>query len=384
MSGISLRLLGEVSAVVDGDLRRLPGQRQRAVLAYLSLRASRTVGWDQLSDALWGERHPKTARNSIQRFVSDIRRALGPHADRLETVPDGYRLLAAPEEIDVHRARSTIAEGRAAMSAGDPGEAVQQFGRALALWRGRALGGLGDADFATGEISQLEEVRLSTVEDVIEAELALGRHREIAGTVESFAHENRTRERAWLLLMLARYRCDRQADAVAAYHELREHLEKELGIEPSPAVEELHLQILEQVPEVDPPAVSAGEADLVEWSLEAPFAIPLPSPLERSSHFPMSGRSAEVATLAAARDAVVAGGPRPRVLLVAGEAGIGKTRLASEVGSLFHREGVSVLYGRCEEDLSTPYQPWVDVFEHLVRHAPERFVQRHAEQFADP
>ena len=151
---------------------------------------------------------------------------------------------------------------------------------------------------------------MSTIEDAIEAELALGRHREIAGTIESFAHENRTRERAWLLLMLARYRCGRQAEAVAAYHELREHLAEELGLDPSPAVEELHLQILEQVPEADPPAVSEGEAELVEWSLDAPFAIPLPRPLERSSNFPMSGRSAEVAIIVAARDAVVEGGSR--------------------------------------------------------------------------
>jgi DNA-binding SARP family transcriptional activator/tetratricopeptide (TPR) repeat protein len=353
------------------------------VLAFLLLRAPRQASVDQLIEALWSEWPPKSARNSVQRFVSDIRRALGPYAARLELVADGYRLEAFADEIDVTRAEAAITAGRASGLAHDPLSAAKEYRRALGLWRGPALGGGGDAPFATGEVARLEEMRMTTVEAVLDAELKLGRHLEIAVTAEHFAHEHPTRERAWSLLMLALYRCDRETDALAAYRHLSWRLKEEQGLEPSLALQNLSVQIDERAPELDAPSALdiAAESELIGSPLKAGLAIPIPRPLEGSSRFPMVGRSTEVARISALRDSLVDGAAA--VVFIEGEGGIGKTRLAAEVAAEFHRGGMPVVYGRCEENLVEPYQPWVEVFEQLVEHAPPAMIRNHLDRFGD-
>ncbi len=261
---MEFRILGPLE-VSDGErLLRLTGAKQGALLALLLLHANEVVSSDRLIDELWGEL-PETGANALQARVSKLRKSLAPVAGEiLLTRAPGYLLEVGPGELDVERFERLAGEGRRALAQGDAAGAATTLREALALWRGPTLADFAYEPFAQGEIARLEEARLACHEERLEADLALGRHGELVGELESLVTAHPLRERLRGQLMLALYRSGRQAEALAAYQETRRILVEELGIEPSPPLRELHAAILNQ------------DAAL-ESRIEAP-ALPEPPP----------------------------------------------------------------------------------------------------------
>ncbi|MGN6430361.1 MAG: BTAD domain-containing putative transcriptional regulator [Gaiellaceae bacterium] len=263
---LEFRILGPLEVIEDGNPFQLSGQKQRALLALLLLEANRVVSTDRIVDALWGEEPPRTAATSLQNFVSQLRKLLG--ADTLVTKPPGYQLRLEPAQFDLDRFRGLVEEARRE----PPDARAAKLEQALAIWRGPPLADLGFEAFAQSEIGRLEELRFAVVEDRIEAELEAGRHAEIVGELEALADEHPLRERLRGQLMLALYRSDRQAEALQIYHDTRRVLVEELGIDPSPSLQQLHGAILRQDPglEIGAPAVQAPQDrldDVVETLL---------------------------------------------------------------------------------------------------------------------
>ena len=242
-----MRLLGPFEVRLDrGELVSLGGLRQRALLAILTLHANEVVSTDHLVDALWGERPPATAVHTVQVFVSRLRNALGLAGERLATRPPGYALELRVDEIDADRCERLYSSARTALADGDAGKAAASLQDAMALWRGSPLAEFTYEPFAQAAIARLEELRMSCREELIEAELALGRHAEAVAELEAFVREQPFRERPRGQLMLALYRSGRQAEALEAFQQARHALVEELGVEPSAALRELEQAILQQ------------------------------------------------------------------------------------------------------------------------------------------
>jgi DNA-binding SARP family transcriptional activator len=243
---VQFELLGPLR-VVDGDCDVTPARRkQRALLTLLLLRRGEVVPGAQLIEALWGEAPPGTAQTALHGHISNLRKLLG--ADRIRTRPPGYLLQVSPDEVDVARLESLIAGAR---GRDDPRERSARLHDALSLWRGEPLAELRGEPFAEREIARLEELRLAALEDRIDAELALGRHHDLVAELEPLVAEHVFRERLRGQLMLALYRCGRQADALHVFQSGRRALVEQLGIDPGPALAQLELSILRQDPTLD-------------------------------------------------------------------------------------------------------------------------------------
>jgi DNA-binding SARP family transcriptional activator len=251
-AALDFRILGPLE-VLDVDERPLAlgGQKQRAVLGLLLLERGRVVPTEVLVDRLWGEDPPPTATTSLQNTISRLRKLLGP--ERLITKPPGYAVSLGEDELDLARCDRLIERARELKP--EPRGALLRD--ALALWRGRPLADFGYETWAQGEIGRLEEVRSSLLEDRIDADLELGRHSELVGELESLVAEHPLRERLRGQLMLALYRCGRQAEALEAYQDARRVLVEELGIEPSAPLQQLSRSILRQETGLEPVAASA-------------------------------------------------------------------------------------------------------------------------------
>jgi DNA-binding SARP family transcriptional activator len=253
---VDFRILGPLEAR-DGDrLVPLGGARQRAVLALLLTRANEVVSRDWLIDELWGEHPPESAVNVLQTYVSHLRKELS--ADRLVTKPPGYMIRVQRDELDLYRFEDLASEADGAELA----LAAERLRAALDLWRGPALAEFAYDPFAQATITRLEDLRLTVLERRIEADLALGRHAELAGELEVLTHEHPLREGFRRQLMLALYRSGRQAEALAAYQDARRVLVDQLGIDPSPSLQDLERAILRQDAALDLPVPgSAGQDD---------------------------------------------------------------------------------------------------------------------------
>jgi DNA-binding SARP family transcriptional activator len=232
------RILGPLEVLEDDRALPLGGARQRALLAILLTRANEVVSTDRLIDDLWGEAPPRTALNTLQYYVSQLRKLLG--ADRIVTQPPGYAIRVEPDELDLARFEGLVQGGG--------GEGARD---ALALWRGPALADFAYEEFAQAEAARLEELRLAALEQRVDADLALGRHAELVGELEQLVAQHPLRERLRGQLMLALYRSGRQAEALDVYQATRQSLVDELGIEPSPALQELEKAMLRQDPALD-------------------------------------------------------------------------------------------------------------------------------------
>ena len=240
---LGVRLLGPIEAERNGVPVALGGPKPRTLLAVLALEPGRVVSVDRLIEALWPGDPPDTAAHAVQVYVSQLRKALGPV---IATRTPGYELELAPECVDLHRFVCVAQEGRAALEGGDPVSAEGALREALALWRGPALADFLYEPFAQTEIARLEELRTVTLEERIEADLALGRHAELVSELEALVAAQPLRERPRAQLMLALYRSGRQAEALAAYRTTRKTLVEELGIDPGPELRELEAAILRQ------------------------------------------------------------------------------------------------------------------------------------------
>jgi DNA-binding SARP family transcriptional activator len=354
---MEFRILGPLEVCAEGGRTLDLAGKQRALLAVLLLHANEAVSTDRLTDALWGEEPPETAGKALQVYVSRMRKLLGPEGDRLlVTRSPGYALDLDGHELDLHLFERLRDDAGRAMAAGDPGSAAAKLRDALSLWRGPPLADFAFEPFAQGEIARLEELRLTALGERIDADLALGRHADLVGELEALVAENPLRERVRAQLMLALYRARRQAEALDAYQAARRALVDELGIEPSPELQELERRILRQDPSLDIEAAAQPP--------EAPSGQP-PAPRRRAAGT-FVAREWELATLGAGLEDALAG--RGRLFLLVGEAGIGKSRLADEFAARAKERGALVLWGRCWEAGGAPaYWPWVQSLRTYLR-----------------
>jgi DNA-binding SARP family transcriptional activator len=236
------RMLGPLQLEEGGGRISIGGYRQRAVLASLLLHANEVVPSERLVVDLWGEDSPRSAANSLQAAISRLRRVLPP--GRLITRTPGYAVRIFPEELDVSQFGQLVTEGREALTAGAADQAARTLRQALSLWQGPALADFRYEPFAQAEIVRLEELRLTCVEERVEADLALGLAGVLIAELQRLVSEHPVRERLRGQLMLALYRDGRQTEALEVYREFRSVLRDELGLDPSPQLRELEKAIL--------------------------------------------------------------------------------------------------------------------------------------------
>jgi len=246
--GLSVLALGPLECRWNGHLLALGGTKQQMVLALLVLEANRVVSVDRLLDWVWLEDAEPRNAATLQVYVSNWRRELAPVAEQLGrqlivTRRPGYELHLATEESDLMTFDALRREGAGAERDGRPGDAVQAYRAALALWRGEPFLGLPVEPSAT---AALRLAKVSVMEQLAESELAVGRHRDVVGQLETWVAEHPLNECLRGHLMLALYRCGRQVDALATYRAGRELLVEELGIDPSRELRELEGRILNQ------------------------------------------------------------------------------------------------------------------------------------------
>jgi DNA-binding SARP family transcriptional activator len=269
------------------------------VLALLVLRPGQVVSAGQLAEEVWRGRPPPGAAKTLRSYVSRLRAVLEPEAG-LTARGGGYVLGVDSVLVDADRFEELVAAGQMGLSRSDPAAAGSRFREALGLWRGRALADVREAEPLAREAARLEELRLVAVEGRIEADIATGLHAEAAGELEGLVGEYPLRERLWFLLVLALYRAQRQADALAAYRRARDLLSAELGLEPGEDLRRLEEAVLRQ---------------------EVPAA---PSPARHNLPAPLTsfiGREQDLARLERLLG-------QARLVTLTGTGGTGKTRLA--------------------------------------------------------
>ncbi len=345
---MEFRILGSVEAENGGLAVDLGGLRERTLLARLLLAAGQVVSADRLADDLWAGEPPPHSSGTLRVYISRLRRALGPAATALVTQPPGYLLRLEPGQLDASKFEHLVGVARRDLDDGKAEAAAAGLRAALALWRGPALGDVADFAFAQADVARLTEARLAATEDRVEADLACGRHASLAGELDGLAAAHPLRERLCGQLMLALYRCDRQADALRAYRELRARLADELGIDPNLRLHRLHEAILRQLPELDWQPAAAGPAGDQgageSWQRTAlgpgrtagraaelahepvPVAGPTPAPGLPAETTSFVGREAELSTI---EDLL----GLSRLLTLTGPGGSGKTRLALRAGA---------------------------------------------------
>jgi DNA-binding SARP family transcriptional activator len=387
---VEFRILGSLVVVRGGRALELGGEQQRVLCALFVLNANRPLSADVLADALWGEPTPARAVKRLQVAIARLRRALdrdgpGTGSTLLETVPGGYRLTVAAEQIDAEVFSSRLREGRRELERGAPARAVELLSDALELWRGPPLPEVAYRPFAQAEIRRLEEMRLTALEARIDAELQLGRHAALIGDLEALVLAHPEREGLAGSLMLALYRSGRQADALAAYQRTRGYLATELGLEPAPALQRLQSQILQQAPQLEFAARGAEASAPVLGPAAGDRVRPtrareLPGPVCTDAH--LVGRTDELAAvLRAIKSRAERGG---QLTLLTGEAGIGKSALAARAAREAHKRlAMTVLYGSCDEEPLSAYQPFAEALRELLDATSEAGVREAVGTYRD-
>lgn len=308
---MQFRLLGplevEPAGGPPGSLVDLGGHRQRAVLAYLLLQANQVVSTSQMLSALWADDNaPMTARKILQNAVWKLRGVLS-RPPRTEQSPElltrapGYLLRVPQQRVDLLDYEQRVVTGRAALAAGEVGRARRSLGAALALWRGPVLSDLVEEGVCWPELTALQNRRLDVMEDHFEAALACGRHQLVLPDLESLVAAEPLRERASGQLMVALYRCGRQAEALAVFGRVRTALVEGLGLEPGRELHRLQQAILTQDPTLEAPR-GVGDQEPVNL---APAPRPAPSPTlpatALASATPAPAATATASTAPAAR-----------------------------------------------------------------------------------
>ena len=324
------RLLGALEVETDeGVPVAIVAPKRRALLAALLIGADRPQSADHLVDLLWGSEPPPAARASLHAHISRLRREIGRAA--IQSSSAGYQIRLRDGDLDVRLFERRLEGGRRAAAEGRWLAARADLQAALDLWRGPALADAADDVFGAAEMARLEELRMTALEQRVEADLALGRHRDVVAELEAIVAEHPLLERFWYQLMLALYRSGRQAHALSAYRRLRSTLVDELGLDPSPDLQALEVKILRHDPSLDGPAVQVS-------------AIEVSLPLLMTSFVGRRTELDQATRLLAVR----------RLLTLTGPGGVGKTHLAiviahGLVGS--HPDGVVFV------DLSSVREP---------------------------
>jgi DNA-binding SARP family transcriptional activator/tetratricopeptide (TPR) repeat protein len=308
-------VLGPLQVSQNGCPVGLGGPKQRALLAFLLLHANTVVSRDRLIDSLWGECPPPSAAESLDVYLSRLRKLVGH--DRLSRQAGGYVLHVAPGELDSEQFECMVTNARQAAEAGDGREAARMLAGALALWRGPALADVLYQPFAGEPARQLEERRLEAIEARVEAELGCGAGATLVPELEQLVAGHPLRERLVAALMLALYQAGRQADALAAFQAARGRLVEDLGLEPGPEMCELQQRILGH-----DPALAAKPGAPGAFAAAATRALP-------RDIAAFTGREAELARLARAlAAAAAASGGVVGIHAIGGMAGVGKTTFA--------------------------------------------------------
>ena len=301
---VSFGVLGPLEVRSGAAEVRVDGPRLRALLALLLASAGTAVSLPALIEGLWGAEPPADAGRTVRAYVSLLRTALRPAGEGLiVTGPAGYQLSVPADAVDAARFEELALAGRRALRDGRAGAAAEDLAAALGLWRGPAYPEFGDCAPLRAEADRLAALRLTAVQDRIEADLATGLGADLVAELEQLTGTHPGLERPWGQLMTALYRAGRQTDALAAFRQARTRLE------PSAELAELHRQVLEHDPRLLPPGVAAQLSGRAR-----PAQLPLPPP-------GFTGRRQELAEL----DTLV---PTGGVAVVSGTAGVGKTALA--------------------------------------------------------
>lgn len=328
--GVTFGLLGPLVVQYEGVPRPVARGKQRAVLAALLLSANQIVPVDDLVDVLWPAEPPRSARVTLQNYVKRLRSTLHTEGnDRITTHPRGYRIRVEAGELDVARFEEQISAARAGAKADAWGEARARAVQALSLWRGKPLADIDSELLGAREAPRLAELRLQAMETRLDADLHLGGHADALPELRQLASAYPLREQPTGLLMLALYRCGRQAEALAVYRDARDVLIEEIGAEPGAWLRQLHQRILSGDPALEVPR-SARPALAGVFPRELPAA---------AAHF--VGRGPELAALTEVSGLADVSGlaevsrqvakPAPghgSVAVICGTPGVGKTALA--------------------------------------------------------
>ncbi|GAA3397135.1 BTAD domain-containing putative transcriptional regulator [Cryptosporangium minutisporangium] len=423
---LDFRLLGPL-VVIDGQGRQVDigPRKERAILAMLLITPGQVLPLDRLIDQLWSDEPPSSATGTLQAYISQLRRALEP--DRAPRTPPrtlltrepGYLLDIEPAQVDLVRFAKDVDAGRQALGAGDPLTADAFFRASVTHWRGSALQDFSDLAFAQPTITRMHDLHLVAHELQVEAWLGLGRHTEAVLKLEQIVERHRFRERCWALLALGLYRSGRQADALGALQRVRTILAEELGLDPGPELRDMEAAVLRQDPTLDLPGTLPGTAVVSGQSpylylapaapptdpahpvtasakASAPFPppappaatpqpdglpitsippqphAPLPTPEEPRRYQvpalggggtqPLIARDFQLGWITARLQELP--GRRGGVVLLTGEAGVGKTRLARAATDAAADMGYAVAWGRCVESSASPaFWPWLQVLE---------------------
>jgi DNA-binding SARP family transcriptional activator len=256
--GVEYRLLGPLEAIVGGRSMELGAPRHRALLVLLLAQANTVVPVHRLIDEIWGDAPPASAANLVQGAISHLRKVLGK--DSIVTRGHGYAVQVGPDALDLHVFERRAQEGSLELERGDFEQAAATLAAAVDLWSGSALADLDGEPCVEAVAGRLEDLRLLVTERRLEAELGRGRHADVLGELRELVRDHPLRESCHALLMRALYGAGHQAEALEAYRSARESLVEELGIEPGPALQELHGRMLRQDPTLL--AGTAGGADV--------------------------------------------------------------------------------------------------------------------------
>ncbi|MFB9443862.1 AAA family ATPase [Dactylosporangium vinaceum] len=389
MTRLEFRILGPLS--VWTPQRRaveLGARKQRAVLAMLLLEPGRVVSVDRIVDGLWGADVPASATGTLQAYISQLRRALEP--DRAPRTPPavlltqepGYLLAAAGDRIDAVRFTTGVEAARAQR---DPERAEQLLTQALANWSGEALADFADETFAAAAVARLNELRDGALEDLAEIQLGTGRPAAAVASARALLERRPFRERSWAQLMLGLYREGRQAEALAAFRQARTVLDEELGLPPGPELTALETAILQHDPKLaGPRGALVAQAARTAQSARSEDAGTDPGRKAGNDPGKLVGRQAEQRRIAdrIAQAAKGNGG----VLLIVGEAGLGKTSLAEHAAEQA-RPDLTVAWSRCAEASATPaFWPWTQILRAIggSEDLLDALAGRRAADHADP
>jgi DNA-binding SARP family transcriptional activator len=350
---LRIRVLGPVEAALGEARLELGSPKQRAVLRLLALHAGEVVTADRLLQAVWGPDASDASRASLHTYVSNLRRILDPaRTGVLARHDSGYRLLADGEAIELD-----LVAFRQLAASDDPVD----LEAALALWRGDPSGEL-DPEIGDGIAHRWREERRRVTERLADALLSDDRAADALEHLAALLDDHPLDEPLWCRYATALCAAGRQAAAIDALTRLRVALAEELGVDPSPATAELLARILAHDRSLFTSAPTGGAAT-------GAAVVPFPDLLRTVDTAPYVGRSELLVTLES-RWKAAAEDPHGRCVLLAGEPGIGKTRTASELAVQVHEQGGVVLYGRCEDHLAMPFQPFVEALDHQTAHAP--------------